>query len=126
MSRPCKLRSIQHDPSVRYFKPRGVPLRELSEVRLGLDELEALRLGDLEGLSHQEIGERMGVSRATAGRILAAARSKTAEALVHGLAIRLAGGPVQGTGSPDEPCCCADGPKCRHDGWRGRSGPATD
>jgi predicted DNA-binding protein (UPF0251 family) len=67
----------------------------LEDVSLGRDELEALRLADLEGLSHEEVGEMMNVSRATAGRILAEARRKTALALVHGHAIRVEGGVVE-------------------------------
>ena len=70
-------------------------MRLLDEVTLGLDELEALRLADLENLSHEQVGEMMKVSRATAGRILAEARRKTAAALVHGWAIRVEGGAVE-------------------------------
>ena len=81
-------------PGVAYFKPRGVPLRVLDEVVLGLDEVEALRLADFEGLSHEETGERMQVSRQTVGRILEAGRRKVADALVHGKALRIEGGPV--------------------------------
>jgi len=95
LSRPPKPRSVRHDPDVVHFKPAGVPMRLLEEVSLGLDELEALRLADLENLSHEEVGEMMNVSRATAGRILAAARRKTASALVHGWAIRVEGGAVE-------------------------------
>jgi predicted DNA-binding protein (UPF0251 family) len=70
-------------------------MRILEEVSLGLDELEALRLADLEGLGHEEVGRMMQVSRATAGRILAEARRKTAAALVRGWAIRVEGGTVE-------------------------------
>jgi len=70
-------------------------MRALKEVALGLDELEAIRLADVEGLSHEQVGEMMNVSRATAGRILAEARRKTALALVYGLAIRVEGGTVE-------------------------------
>jgi len=66
-----------------------VPIRVLQEVSLGLDELEALRLADMENLSHEEVGSMMDVSRATVGRILATARRKTARALVRGWAIRV-------------------------------------
>jgi predicted DNA-binding protein (UPF0251 family) len=90
-----------------HFKPAGVPLRALEEVSLGLDELEALRLADLENLSHEEVGELMNVSRATAGRILAEARRKTAEALVHGWAIRVEGGAVEA--APPERGRCGAG-----------------
>jgi predicted DNA-binding protein (UPF0251 family) len=94
MPRPHKPRCVRHDPAVVHFKPAGVPVRELEEVALGLDELEALRLSDVEGLSQEQVGKLMDVSRATVGRILAEARRKTAAALVHGWAIKVEGGPV--------------------------------
>lgn len=107
MPRPPKPRSVRHEPSVVHFKPAGVPMRVLEEVSLGRDELEALRLADLENLSHEEAGEMLNVSRATAGRILAEARRKVAHALVHGHAIRVEGGVVEtiddSTGRPGEP-----------------------
>lgn len=92
MSRPKKTRNIVCDPDVSYFKPRGVPLRGLEEVALTVDEYEAIRLADLFGLSHEEAGRRMGVSRATFGRIIQKARRSVADALVHGMAIRIEGG----------------------------------
>lgn len=97
MPRPQKPRAIRHDPTAVYFKPAGVPIRVLQEVSLGLDELEALRLADMESLSQEEVGAMMGISRATAGRILAKARRKTASALVRGWAIRVEGGKVTAT-----------------------------
>jgi len=95
------MRAVRHEPAVVYFKPAGVPIRVLEEVALGLDELEAMRLADLENLSHEEIGAMMNVSRATAGRILAEARQKTTQALVHGMAIRVEGGTVETIGIED-------------------------
>jgi predicted DNA-binding protein (UPF0251 family) len=95
-------------------------MRLLQEVTLGLDELEALRLADLESLSHEEVGEMMNVSRATAGRILAEARRKTAAALVHGWAIRVEGGAVE-TISDDQGRKCAFPGRGRGRG-RGRGG----
>ena len=59
----------------------------LQVVQLGLDELEALRLCDLLGLDQEAAGERMGVSRGTVQRLLSAARSKVADALVNGKAL---------------------------------------
>ncbi len=92
MPRPPKPRTVCHSPDVWYFKPRGVPLYNLEEVVVGLDETEALRLADLQGYSQQEVSERMGVSRATVGRILESARKKVAEALVQGKALRIDSG----------------------------------
>jgi len=92
--RPRKQRRVGHSPAANYFKPRGVPMRELMEVRITVDELEALRLADLLGLSHEEAGEQMAVSRATFGRIVGKARKTVADALVHGKALMVEGGPV--------------------------------
>ncbi len=87
--RPCCPRHIGHRPPCDYFKPAGVPLRDLEEVVLPADELEALRLADAEGLYHAEAAARMGVSRQTFDRIVARGRNKVARALSGGLALRL-------------------------------------
>lgn len=92
MARPRCPRRLGRLPDARYFKPRGIPLRDLEEVVLGFDELEALRLADLEGLYQAEAARRMGVSRATFGRVVGDARRKVADALVRGLALRIEGG----------------------------------
>lgn len=65
---------------------------DLEETHLTIDELEALRLADLIGLSHEEAGQKMGVSRATFGRIVQQARNHVADALIHGKAIKIEGG----------------------------------
>ncbi|MCL6447898.1 MAG: DUF134 domain-containing protein [Armatimonadetes bacterium] len=95
MSRPPKSRRVEFLPRLTYFKPAGVPLRELEEVGLTVEELEAIRLKDLVGLEQEACAEKMGVSRPTYHRILASARSKIAEALVGGKAIRVEGGNFQ-------------------------------
>jgi predicted DNA-binding protein (UPF0251 family) len=74
------------------FKPRGIPARELEEVVLPIEGLEALRLSDLENLDQETAAGRMNVSRQTFGRVLAEARKATAEALVMGKMIRIQGG----------------------------------
>ena len=79
-------------PGVNYFKPRAVPLSALEEVLLSVEELEALRLAHKEGLYQQDAAERMGVSRATFGRVLDAAHRKVTKALVEGCALRIEGG----------------------------------
>jgi predicted DNA-binding protein (UPF0251 family)/predicted Fe-Mo cluster-binding NifX family protein len=89
MVRPRKCRNINITPEVTYFKPRGVPMRELTEVYLPLEGLEAVRLSDLEGLSHDAAAQQMHVSRQTFGRILSSARNTVARALVGGLALRI-------------------------------------
>jgi predicted DNA-binding protein (UPF0251 family) len=94
MPRPKKCRWISSQPGVNYFKPRGIPLRMLEEICVERDELEAMRLADWESLSHEHAAERMNVSRATFGRIVAKGRKKVADALVHGKAIRIEGGEV--------------------------------
>jgi predicted DNA-binding protein (UPF0251 family) len=65
---------------------------ELEETRLTIDERESLRLADLEGLSHEDAGQMMGVSRATFGRIIEQARKIVADALINGKAINVEGG----------------------------------
>ena len=128
--RPRKNRFVKFDPDISYFKPRGIPMQHLDEVRLTIDEGEAIRLADLLGLSHEEAGRHMGVSRATFGRIVQKARQTVADALINGKAINIEGGNFklvmeariflcrnchqkweepQGTGRP--PSC----PKCNHD-----------
>jgi predicted DNA-binding protein (UPF0251 family) len=81
MVRPRKCRCVTCKPGAYYFKPRGIPLTHLEEVVLTLDELEALRLADFERAYHEEAASRMGISRATFGRIVEQARRKVAEAL---------------------------------------------
>ena len=85
MGRPEKLRTISCGGHGRGFKPVGRPARELEVETLRVDELEALRLADLEGLYQEAAAERMGVSRPTFARILARARSVVARALVGDL-----------------------------------------
>ena len=89
MARPKKCRCVNCSPQALYFKPRGIPLCELEEVCLGLDELEAVRLADLKGRYHEEAAAAMKVSRATFGRIVSQARRKIAEAIIGGKALRI-------------------------------------
>ena len=92
MGRPHIKRCVEYNPGVSYFKPRGIPMDQLEEIRLKVDEREALRLADLEGLSQEESGRRMAVSRATFGRIVERARRIVADALINGKAIHVEGG----------------------------------
>lgn len=105
MPRPPIRRFVEHLPPATYFKPAGLPLRNLDEVTLHVDELEALRLKDLEGLEQAEAAARMGIARTTFRRVLVAARGKLADALVHGKAIRIEGGAFLHVGAG---AACAD------------------
>lgn len=93
MPRPPCPRTISHRPPATYFKPAGIPLRDLGEIELAPDELEAVRLADDEDLYNTEGAKRMGVSRQTFDRILNRARRKIAAALVHGQALRIVRAP---------------------------------
>lgn len=95
MPRPCCQRRVGCCPDATYFKPAGIPLRDLEEVNLTLDELEALRLADFDGQYQEQAAEQMKISRATFARIVEVARKKVAEALINGKALRIEGGPVQ-------------------------------
>ena len=89
MSRPKKSRCVGCTPHISYFKPRGVPLVNLEEICINLDELEAMRLADYEGLYHEQAALNMNISRATFGRIIGGARHKVVEALIEGKALRI-------------------------------------
>jgi predicted DNA-binding protein (UPF0251 family) len=100
MPRPFKTRCIARLPGVTVFKPAGVPARELTPVEVHLDELEAIRLVDGEGLDQAQAAERMNVSRPTVCRILKRVRKKIAHALVEGEALFIEQGaaPVEHVG----------------------------
>jgi predicted DNA-binding protein (UPF0251 family) len=92
MPRPPKCRRVAFLPNATYFKPAGIPLRALEEVRLSVEEAEAVRLKDMEGLEQEQGAERMNISRPTFQRVLASGRQKIADALLNGKAIRIEGG----------------------------------
>ena len=92
MPRPPKFRRVAHTPGFTYFKPQGIPMTLLDEVVLTIDEFEALRLADLQALSHEQAATKMKISRATFGRIIERARQTLVDAIVNGKAIRIEGG----------------------------------
>ena len=110
MPRPRKLRYVQARPIVDGFLPNRTPPWGREKVVLSVEGLEAIRLGDFEGLDQETAAVRMNVSRQTFGRILTEARMVVAEALVMGKELRIEGGhfemPPRGRG------------RHRH-GWRG-------
>ena len=92
MPRPKKCRFVKREPGVTFFKPQGIPLRILEHALITVDELEALRLSDYLGMSHEEAAKQLKVSRPTVTRMLARAHQAVADALVNGKAIRIEGG----------------------------------
>lgn len=92
MARPTKLRKIENLPAIPYFIPAEEEAQGLLENILKLEELEAIRLKDLEGLEQEECAQRMEVSRPTFQRILLSAREKIADSLVNGKMIHIEGG----------------------------------
>ena len=94
MARPEKWRCVECPPGAHVFGPVGIPVRNLEQVHLQLDELEALRLLHLEHATQQQAAARMGVSRSTVSRMAERAHRTITEALVLGKAICIEGGPV--------------------------------
>ena len=90
--RPRKRRLLDRAPRPAIYKPAGVPLDGLRRITLLQEELEALRLADLKGLTQEEAAGRMGVSRSTFQRIVAQARRQVALALAEGHALQIEGG----------------------------------
>lgn len=132
MARPKQCRRIADVPAYSAFKPTGVPGHLLQEVVMSVDEFEAIRLADHDALYHAQAAKRMGVSRATFGRILDEARRKVARMLLDGCLLRIEGGSVAfptirsfacvGCGhaweTPFESGRPAGCPACRSDGVR--------
>jgi predicted DNA-binding protein (UPF0251 family) len=91
MPRPCRCRRIRCSPDTGYFKPRGIPLDMLEEVNLALDELEAVRLADWEGLYQEDAAKKMDISRQTFGNIIKRAHKKIADVLLNAKALKIEG-----------------------------------
>ena len=90
--RPKIKRLIFFNPEITYFKPAGIPLRVLQEENVLLDEIEAIRLSDLEGMDQETAAKKMNISRVTFLRILHSAHNKIAKGLIYGKALRMKGG----------------------------------
>ena len=105
MPRPKCCRQVCGVPDKNYFKPRGIPISNLEEVVLNLDEFEAIRLADYEQLYQENAAARMNISRQTFGRIIEAAHKKIADVLMNGKALKIEGGKV----SFDEKKPCSHG-----------------
>lgn len=94
MPRPQKDRMVHKPPLFAEFKPIGAGRRDLEQVKLTLDEYEALRLADYEAMSHEEAAEDMGVSRSTFTRLVEKARHKISDFLINGKLLAIDGGSV--------------------------------
>lgn len=82
-------RRVRFKPNVYYFKPQGIPLRFLEEIVLFPDELEALKLYEVDGLAQTVAAKKMKISQPTFARILESANKKIAQAIIAGKAIRI-------------------------------------
>lgn len=95
MPRPNKCRTVISTPEVVSFKPMGNLKRELEEIQLTIDEFEAIRLADYEGMYQEKAATQMNISRQTFGNIINAAHKKIADFLVNGKALQITGGAVE-------------------------------
>lgn len=89
MPRPRCPRTIQFNPRVNYFKPKGIPLKELKIITLTLEEAEAIRLKYIESLDQEACAQKMDTSQSTFQRILTSANTKIADALINGKALEI-------------------------------------
>jgi len=91
MPRPrrCLCPSIKFEPNTVYFKPQGVPMRNLKIVELDLEEIESFRLRHIDDLEQKEAADKMHTSQSTYQRILYSAYKKIADALINGKAIKI-------------------------------------
>ena len=92
MARPPKWRKVEFIPIIQHFVPLDIQTNNMEENILRIEEVEAIRLKDVEKLEQEECAERMEVSRQTFQRILNNAREKIADSIINGKAIRIEGG----------------------------------
>lgn len=92
MPRPRRLRRVMCEPGFTYFKPAGVRMSGLTDSVLTVDEYEAVRLKDLEGMDQEKAAKKMNISQPTFHRLLLSARKKITDAVVNGKAIKIEGG----------------------------------
>ncbi len=95
MPRPNKCRKVFSNPGVFHFKPVGRNIKEKDEVELTLDEFEAIRLADYEGLYQGKAAEQMNVSRQTFGNIINSAHKKIADFLINAKSLKISGGSIE-------------------------------
>ena len=95
MPRPCKVRRVNCNPQAMSFKPCGIQKKIVETVSLNLDELEAMRLADYDGLYQEQAAEKMKISRQTFGNIIMSAHKKIADFLINSKMLSVEGGKVE-------------------------------
>ena len=98
MPRPRRRRRVRFHPDITFFRPMGIEESNLEESILTVDEFEAVRLKDLEGLDQEKSAKKMNISQPTFHRLITSARKKIADAIVKGKAIKIEGGVYTRTG----------------------------
>lgn len=111
MPRKHKCRMIYYNPEVQHFKPAGVMSKDLDSVELTLDEFEAIRLADYQGLYQEDAAKIMNISRQTFGNILFSAHQKVADFLINSKSLLIKGGVVEMRNSDNRTFVCYD---CKH------------
>ncbi len=94
MTRTRKCRLVKNPPNSSLFKPAGVAVNELNMIKLTIDEYEAIRLADYEGLDQQEASEKMGISRPTFTRLIQKAREKVSTFIIESRCLSIEGGNI--------------------------------
>ena len=94
MSRPKNNRMVHEPPLFTEFKPVGIQGSRLEEIKLSLDEYEAVRLADYTGMSQEEAAEEMGISRSTFSRLIEQARHKISGFIIQGKLLSIQGGEI--------------------------------
>ncbi len=89
MPRPRLCRKIQLNPEITFYKPQGVPLRQLKIIEITHEEWETLRLKNVEGLDQTAAAQTMNTSQSTFQRIFSGAQKKISTAIVQGMGIRI-------------------------------------
>ena len=103
MARPRRCRRISSEPDYKSFIPDGIPCGE--QIVLTLDEFEVIRLIDLKGLTHEQCGKQMEISRTTVTEIYQNARRKIADSIINGKILQIAGGDYRLCDGSSGVCC---------------------
>lgn len=92
MPRPIIKRCLRFKPNIYYYKPRGIPLKDLEEVVIFSDEIETIKLYEVDNLDQTQAAIKMKISQPTFARIFNKAIKKVSKAIIEGKAIRIEGG----------------------------------